>query len=217
MMTSTFVDLRDGMPTKVAFSAQEWCGQAYSQLLFDDDGVRYTSHSYFDGEADEQRTLERGEGLAEDALLHWARGLAGPQLQPGESARVELLRSLEHARLGHVAVDSRAATLTRSQAKERVEVPAGRFEVDRLTVELDAGRAMRLYPPGRGEAIEGARSWTFWVESDAPHRLVRWSRSDGLDAKLLASDRMPYWSLNGNGLERELARLGLAPRPERAP
>lgn len=217
LMTSAFVDLRTGAPTKLAFSSQEWCGQAYSQLLFDADAVRYTSHSYFDGEGDQRRELEARSGLSEDFLLLWARGLAGPAVEPGGSVTLPLLRSLEQVRLGHVALDWREATFRRARGGETIEVPAGRIEVERLDVELAAAGAERLYPPGRGEMREEPRSWSFWVERAAPHRLVRWTRSDGLEARLIASDRLPYWSMNGPGLERELKRLGLAPRDPRTP
>ena len=217
MMTSAFVDLRDGTTAKLSFSSQEWCGHAYSQLRFGDRTIDYRSHSYFDGEGDQERALPAEAGLSEDVLLLWARGLAGPRLAPGESKRMPALRSLEHARLGHVAMAWRSATFSRSEGVESIEVPAGTFEVERLSVELDAGKATRLYPPGRGEVVEGGRLWTFWVERAAPHRLIRWSRSDGLSAELLASERLPYWSMNGPGLERELERLGLTPRAPKMP
>src|SRR5262249_7842675 len=54
LLTSAFVALSpvngraSGAPTKVSFSAQEWCGNTYAQLLFDARYARYTMHSYFD-------------------------------------------------------------------------------------------------------------------------------------------------------------------------
>ena len=61
LLTSTFVALAPvngraaGSVTKVSFNSQEWCGGVYSQLLFDSGSARWTSHSYFDGEADQSR------------------------------------------------------------------------------------------------------------------------------------------------------------------
>ena len=44
-------------PVKVSYTAQEWCGLAHHQLLFDAEGIRETLHSYFDGEGDRSGTL----------------------------------------------------------------------------------------------------------------------------------------------------------------
>ena len=66
--------------------AVEWCGHTFQQLLFDGSAIRATSHSYFDGEADQQNQLDLpAEGVGEDELLLWARGMAAPRLAPGQS------------------------------------------------------------------------------------------------------------------------------------
>jgi hypothetical protein len=224
LMTSTFVALEgvNGRPagsvTKVAFSAQEWCGQVYAQLLFDRDEVRYSAHSYFDGEGDRDERLEYAPGgLSEDALLLWARGLAGPLLEAGQSVAVPLLRGLEGSRLAHVELDWRSVKLTRGAEPRRVRVPAGEFEVDVLSAEVEDGRVARLYPPGATPATESTRTWTFWVERSAPRRLIRWQRDDGLTAEMIASQRLAYWTLNGAGHEEALQKLGLTARPPRTP
>src|SRR5947209_15105805 len=89
-MTSSFIALEAvngraaGSPTKISFSRQEWCGNTYHQLLFDEKKIRATRHSYFDGDADGQRLLDYPVGgVAEDILLQWARGMAAPVLIPG--------------------------------------------------------------------------------------------------------------------------------------
>src|SRR5713101_837527 len=81
LLTSAFVALAPvngrpaGSATKVSFSSQEWCGHVYAQVLFDAHYARFTSHSYFDSEADSSASLELPNGaLSEDALLAWARG-----------------------------------------------------------------------------------------------------------------------------------------------
>jgi hypothetical protein len=90
LMTSAFVALTSrhqrapGSATKVSFSAQEWCGHAYAQLLFDTRYARFTGHSYFDGEADSTSGVPvPSDAIAEDALLLWARGFVTPVLAPG--------------------------------------------------------------------------------------------------------------------------------------
>jgi len=207
LMTSVFVALDQvngrpaGSPTKVSFSSQEWCGNVYSQLLFDRDEARHMLHSYFDGEADAENTLRVPRtAVSEDALLLWARGLAAPALVPGETRDVQMVRSLVVSRLHHQPVAVESATLSRAAAPGRVTVPAGAFDTETYTA-----------------ALGGGRTWTIDVERAAPHRIVRWTTSDGERGELLAADRLAYWKMNGPGFETELERLGLKSRPLRTP
>jgi len=207
LLTSAFVSLAPvnsraaGAPTKLSFSAQEWCGHTYAQMLFDHRYVRYTGHSYFDGEADSSSAfLVPANAQAEDALMSWARGFAAPVVAAGDSAEVPVTGSLRVARHTHQPLAIAPARFRRSASPERVTVPAGTFEADVAGVTLADGRA-----------------WTFWVERAAPNRIVRWSCSDGEHAELLGSDRLVYWEMNAPGGEAALAKLGLTPRPPRTP
>ena len=207
LLTSAFVSLAPvnsraaGAPTKLSFSAQEWCGHTYAQLLFDHRYARYTGHSYFDGEADSSSAfIVPANAQAEDALMLWARGFAAPVVVAGDSAEAPVTGSLRIARLTHQPLVIAPARFRRSSSPERVKVPAGTFETDVAGVTLADGRA-----------------WTFWVERAAPRRIVRWSCSDGEHAELLGSDRLVYWELNAPGGEAALAKLGLRPRPPRTP
>lgn len=207
LMTSAFTALANvnarppGSPTKVSFSAQEWCGQVYAQVLFDVRYARFTSHSYFDTEADSTASLEMpSDVLSEDALLAWARGFSAPLLAAGDSAEAPLLGSLRQSRLLHQPLVVSRAHFRRAAAPESVTVPAGQFNADVYTV-----------------SIEHSRTWTFWVEPAEPHRVLMWACSDGERARLLASDRLAYWKLNAPGGEQYLRNLGLIPRPPRTP
>jgi len=155
--------------------------------------------------------------VAEDSLPIWARGLAAPLLVPGESRDVMLLRSLEEARLGHLPPEWRRAVLKREAGTRRIVVPAGEFEVEVRTVTAAAARTARNYPPSRPEIDLPETKWTFYVEARPPHRLVRWTRSNGPKAELLGSARLPYWSLSTEGNQTMLEQLGLSPRPSRTP
>ncbi len=224
LMTSAFVATQPrhgrpaGAPTKLSFSAQEWCGHAYHQTLFDKDQARYTSHSYFEGEADQDLKLQYpAGGFAEDALLLWARGLAGPRLEAGGSIDVPLLRESAYARLRHVPLAWDAAHLARSKTTETVDVPVGAFVVDVYTATVRSAPTQRTYPVGGRAVPEQTRTWTFYVEAAPPHRVVKWQRSDGIKAELLGAKRLPYWSLNANGREALLKEIGLQPRPARTP
>lgn len=210
MMTSVFVptspqhDRPAGATSKVSFSSQEWCGHVYAQALFHADRVEHVVHSYFDGEADHSGELDYpADGMAEEALWHWARGLAAPRVEPGGSAEVRVMRSLAWTRLRHVPLRWSDATLHVGEATRSITVPAGEFTVREHTARIGAG--------------DHRRTWTFDVEADAPHRIVRWTRSDGVTAELLGVARMKYWQLNDRGHASLLERLGLTPRPPRTP
>lgn len=217
LMLSAFVALRDfeGRPAgallKESFSSQEWCGHVYDQVNVERDGLKRTAHSYFGGEGDRSETFaSKNDGLAEDALFLWARGLAGPKVTSDATVKVPLLRSLEVARLQHVALAWDEAKLSRERAPANVTVPAGTFSTDVLRVEITRAETKDAKPAP-------ARTWTFHVERDAPQRLVRFESSDGKIGELLGSERLKYWELNRPGGEAELEKLGLKARPPRTP
>ncbi len=206
-MASRFITLAHvngrpaGSPTKISFSTQEWCGHVWHQLLFDPASIRSTSHSYFDGEADQEKELGYpAEGLAADSLHHWARGMAYPALEPGETRRTAFLPSLQNARHQHKPLGWTEATISRPGGAETVTVPAGEFTVERYEV-----------------AVEGGPTYSFLVEQEMPHHIVSWETSDGERAELIASERLEYWRMNGPEDERALSRLGLSQRPPRTP
>jgi hypothetical protein len=109
---------------------------------------------------------------------------------------------VERCRLRHVPFVWETARLHRSPEASPVDVPAGSFAAETLTAEIDG---------------DLARTWTFRVEADEPHRILRWECSDGRRGDLVGSDRLAYWKMNGPGFEKELSRLGLSPRPPRTP
>jgi len=207
LMTSSFAalapfgDQRSGEIAKVSFSAQEWCGHTWAQLVFRRDRVEETIHSYFDGEEAAARRLPgRAVSLSEDALLSWARGMVLPQVEPGDSASADILGSTLRSRLLHKPVEWRKASFMRAQETTSTKVPAGTFATRRATVEIANGL-----------------KWEFEVETNFPHRVIAWKSSEGERAEMIASARLPYWKMNGPGFERELAKLGLAQREKRMP
>ncbi len=202
-MLSAFVSLEQsagiarGAPTKISFGSQEWCGQVYHQLLFEPGRAHETIHSYFDTEGDQERSIEvPGDALSEDILWHWARKLASPVLNPGESMTLPLLPSLYGARLNHRKLALGRVTVSRASQTTSIEVDAGRFEVERV-------RAF----------IEGGARWEFEVEVAPPHRIIRWHNDRGEKATLRGAERMAYWKLNGPDGAKRLKALGIAPLP----
>ncbi|MEL7088994.1 MAG: hypothetical protein AAGL98_11235, partial [Planctomycetota bacterium] len=212
LMTSVFVatepvhGLPAGSPTKVSFSMQEWCGHVYQQALFSKaqrgtPGVRQSLHSYFEGEADQNVQMDHpAGGIAEDALILWARGLAGPQLEPGESIEIPVYRSMAVQRNRHVPAKWETATLSRDQNPVKAEIAAGTFSCDGYRVDIGRGATARNYVlfVDRGEENRG--------------RLIGLYRNDGYALEFVAAERLPYWRLNGNADEKELKKMGLERR-----
>lgn len=205
--TSSFLALSSiahqaaGHLTKVSFSSQEWCGHSWAQWLLQPQGVQYTGHSYFDGEAD-QSALVRSPagGIHEEQLMFWARGMAEPRLKPGEVRTVPFRRSLQYQRHAHREPQWSAARLSREASTGKLAAPAGEFEVETWRAEMSEGP-----------------TFAFTVERAAPHRLLEWSSSDGERAVLVQSERLKYWEMNKPGGESALSRLGLRQRPARTP
>jgi hypothetical protein len=195
-MLSTFVSLSpvDGHPAgstvKASFSSQEWCGHVYGQMLFGRNHIGFTQHSYFDGEADQQSEIpQQSDGIAEDALLVWARGIAQPWT---ETTATPIMTSLETLRAKHVGPSWATTALSKDASSQTITVAAGKFEVDVL----------------RSKRSDG--TWrAFYVEKSAPRRVVKWQTSEGESAELRATERLKYWEMNKEGGESVLSRLGL--------
>ncbi|MBL9002970.1 MAG: hypothetical protein JNJ46_01920 [Myxococcales bacterium] len=216
-MTSVFVraDALGALPTaqgvagslpalaKVSFSSQEWCGHVFHQVVprVEAGGLRLhsQSHSYFDGEADDQRTLDGSlDALSEDELALRLRRYAGraEALPMGSSRSVPLLSSLLRVRLGHQPVSIEAATIEHRKERTTLSTPAG-----------------SLVAFSYGVLRKSGEQTTYFFEEAAPHRLLGYrSVQDGTvveEALLRGSTRLPYWQLNQSGHESFLKQLGL--------
>jgi hypothetical protein len=196
-VASTFVSLAPvdeqpaGSTLKASFSSQEWCGHVYSQMLFGRRHIGFTQHSYFDGEADQQSEISsQPDGIAEDALLLWARGIARPWNKT--TASTPIMTSLETLRAKHVGPSWSTTTLSTDASPQTIRVGAGKFEVDVL----------------RSKRADGT-SRTFYVEKSSPSRVIKWETSDGESAVLRATERLKYWEMNHEGGESALSGLGL--------
>lgn len=204
LMTSTFLPLDGrsavGQPTKVSFSAQEWCGHAYEQLVPRGKKLQHTGHSYFDGEADHDRSLPlTNDGVFADVLPILARGLAGQWPAPGTSLEAPLFDSLMRSRFVHTPPAWGTATLERGDRATTVTVPAGTFSVTEFVVTTPAVVS------------------TWQIEQEEPHRIIRFSTSEGEVGELVASERLPYWQMNKQGDEQHLSSIGLSSSTGLAP
>lgn len=188
LMTSAFMSLApfdsfdSGFPAKISFSAQEWCGHVYDQLIFRNHGIEYESHSYFDGEADRKLTIAAPKNLtSEDALFLWARGLAEPFLKSGEKKEAPMISSLMTSRLLHQPLTQGKTHFSFESRASSIRVPAGTFSVQTRRVVLSDGKTR-----------------TFYVEAAFPHRLIKWETSEGEMGQLIKSERLAYWKMNTN-------------------
>jgi hypothetical protein len=192
VMTSVFAPV-DGLalerfaPVKITLSAQEWCGHVYHTLKPDGSGFADEIRSYFHDEGERASRLPAPPGtLYEDALWIQLRELDGP-FHGGRDWQGSLVPTLWDSRKAHVSPRPEASTIRRSAAT-REGVPVTRFTVER-----------------------GARTLTLDVEREPPRRILGWSASDGEEARLLGTARLPYWQLNRPGDESWLERIGLGP------
>ncbi len=95
IMSSTFYPVYDNQHAiKTSLSMQEWCGHVYSQINNRDD-FEFTSHSYFESEADQNLSLEKA--LLENEI--WTKIRINPQDLP--VGNLQMIPSLEFIRLRH--------------------------------------------------------------------------------------------------------------------
>ncbi|MTE27598.1 septum formation inhibitor Maf [Winogradskyella ouciana] len=95
IMQSTFYPVANNQHAiKVTASIQEWCGQVYAQLNNRDD-FEIMSHSYFQGEADQNFDIEKN--WTENEL--WTKLRIDPESLP--TGELNIIPSLEYARLRH--------------------------------------------------------------------------------------------------------------------
>ena len=180
VMTSSFLPLDGsnprGLPTKISFSSQEWCGHIWEQLRVDESGAGRVQHSYFDGEADWTETLPiTKDSLFADPMPLIVRGLTGPLMKPGEVRTIPWMRSSFDRRLNHEPNLWGQARLERSLEAMSITVPAGQFQVTEWKVD------------------DGVDQTSWFVEVEAPHRLIAWEVSDGERGELTGAVRSSYW------------------------
>ncbi|MEM7485184.1 MAG: septum formation inhibitor Maf [Bacteroidota bacterium] len=104
VMGSTFYPVYDNQHAlKTSLSIQEWCGHVYSQIN-NRDSFEFTSHSYFENEADQDLTLEKA--VLENEI--WNKIRINPSDLPVGDLKV--IPSLEYIRLRHKELKAYKAT-----------------------------------------------------------------------------------------------------------
>lgn len=186
-------------PTRIVFTAQEWCGQVFQRLLPDATGFAEELRSYFSAEGEVDRRTETAPyALYEDALFIQLREPDGA-FAGGGDWEGEVVPSLWRRRKAHEPLTARPAAITRSEAVAEDGTPVTRFVL-----------RFRAAPEG-ALPIAPERAVTFDVEKAAPRRILGWSTTEGERATLVGFARLPYWQLNKEGDEAVRARIGLRP------
>lgn len=177
IMSSTFYPVHDNQHAlKTSLSIQEWCGHIYSQLN-NRDSFEFTSHSYFEGEADAKITLDKA--FLENELWNKIR-IAPNDLPQGD---IEIVPSLEFFRVKHVPMKAFPAKATLTQMGDRSSYTvAYDGDLRKLTIHFSSA-----FP----HTIEG------WEEE--------FKSGYGANAKVLTSKatkrkrlKTPYWRQNSN-------------------
>ncbi|MBA2661443.1 MAG: hypothetical protein H0U74_04065 [Bradymonadaceae bacterium] len=192
VMTSVFSPVDDFgherfQPVKVDLSVQEWCGHVFHAIWPGPARLLSRITSYFASEGDAEDVLEVApKALYQDALPIQLRELDAP-FAGGANWSGTLVPTLWHHRVAHKPLQPVEATIVRDN--------------DSLD-GLAATRFVLRY----GEHTE-----TYYIEKEAPRRLLGWEHSDGTRFRLLRTTRLPYWQLNKPGDESHLEALGLTP------
>ncbi len=213
-MLSAFIGLKPsggrpaGAAAKISFSAQEWCGHVYAQLLPAAGSLTVSSHSYWDNQADQLRSIP-GDPAAfpEDTLLLWARGYATPHVAPGGRQAVRLLSSFFTARAAPEKLRYSPAVLLRAAQPETLAMPGGldRRFVPRLRLTASPPRRSSLNLPPLTASCSG-------VPQQANQPLFCSLRGSSIGNSTHPGAKRPL-SPWGCGSVRQERCNGLRPRP----
>jgi hypothetical protein len=117
IMQSTFYPVSNAQHAlKISSSMQEWCGHVYSQLN-NRKQFEVLSHSYFEGEADQDLKLDKA--ILENEL--WTQLRIDPKSLPVGS--IEVIPSLEFIRLKHVPLKAYSASAELSKNTYTLDYP----------------------------------------------------------------------------------------------
>ena len=170
----TYLDQKDPL-AKISTSIQEWCGQAYLQLN-KKNTLHIKSHSYFEGEADQNIHLKNG--LTEDELWHWIR--INPELLP--LGALEVLPAFEYLRLLHKPLKFYEAKAVLETYETHLSYQLSYPELNRkLRIDFEKTSPYR---------IKG------WQEIDLKNP------ANSTSATIIKTLKLPYWQLNHRGDER---------------
>lgn len=177
IMGSSFYPL-DGnqQALKVTFSAQEWCGQVFTQMN-NREKLEISSFSYFESEGDTKRELEKN--IMEDEL--WSTIRINPDNLP--IGNFEIIPSIEYIRLHHKDLKAYSATtsLTESEGINKYRITYPTLE---RTLEIEFGSSFPFTIEGWSESFRSGFGDTARIMTSS--------------ASKIKTIKTPYWQQNGN-------------------
>ena len=168
---------------KISCSVQEWCGHVYTQLNNHTE-FEVTSHSYFEGEADEDFSLDKS--ILENEL--WTQLRINPNSLP--TGELKIIPSFDFLRLRHVPMKPYDATVTMSEGNYSISYP-------------ELNRTLTIYfTPQFPHEIEG------WEETFVSGfgEQVKELTTKATKIKTIKSD---YWNKNRNADDPLRESLGI--------
>jgi len=182
VMNSTFYPVKDKMHAlKVSQSMQEWCGHIYTQLN-NREQFEIKSHSYFEGQADKEFTLDKS--ILENEL--WTQLRIDPKALP--VGNIEVIPSLEFIRMNHGELKPYKVEATRTDTTYTLHYP----EIERTLVITYNGAF-----PYEIEKFE---------ETTKDRRTGKPTTTTATKIKTIKS---PYWGKNSVADEKIREELGL--------
>ncbi|WP_421825023.1 septum formation inhibitor Maf [Flagellimonas oceanensis] len=177
IMSSTFYPVYDNQHAlKTSLSVQEWCGHVYSQLN-NREQFEFTSHSYFEGEADQAFAMEKA--ILENEI--WIKIRINPENLPVGS--ISIIPSLEFIRLSHQEIKAYNANAQLSSKDGLTTYSISYPELER--------NLMVKFTTDFPHSIE---SWTEEFKSDFGPDAKRMTTS----ATKIKSLKTAYWQQNDN-------------------
>ncbi len=188
IMQSTFYPVADNRhAVKVSSSMQEWCGHVYAQLNNRED-FEILSHSYFQGEADQEFKLDKA--ILENEL--WTKIRIAPQDLP--IGDVQIIPSFEYCRLRHKEIKAYSAKAT-LEKQEDLQVYTITYPELNRSISITFGSSFPY-------EIEG---WSETFKSGFGPKAKELTTK----ATKLKSIKSAYWSKNSNKDEILRKELGL--------
>ncbi len=182
IIQSTFYPVANNQHAlKVSTSVQEWCGHVYAQLN-NREQFEITSHSYFQGEGDENYVLDKS--FTENEL--WTKLRIDPNSLP--TGDIMVIPSLEYTRLKHQKIKAYSAYAILKEGTYMLSYP----ELNRtLTINFDTTFPYQI------------NSW----EESTVNGYGANSRTLTTKATKLTTIKSAYWNKNSNadlGLRKTL-------------
>lgn len=179
IMTSTFYPVANNQSSlKVSTSLQEWCGHVYTQLN-NRDSYEITSHSYFQGEADQNFTLNKS-ALENDI---WTQLRISPKDLNLDTK--QMIPSLEYLRLKHKDLKAYNVSISQHIENDTLKTILNYSELNRLLeIHQDPKFPFEIlswfetYPDGNTilttKAIKMARLKSpYWKKNANKHEVLR--------------------------------------------